>query len=274
MHLNPQIFAILNLTPDSFSDGGKWNEESLAIDRARELICQGADAIDVGAEASGPNSKPVGSETERKRLLSLVSALSKELPICIDTYRAKTARLCLERGAQIINDISGLRHDKEMASTVAEFNAKIVIMHSKERGENPHVSKRAAVYKDIVLEISDFLKQRVDFALCAGVKQERIILDPGMGAFISNDPQDSWTLLARFSELVETLKPFPLMVAVSRKGFLGGELQERDAMSQLVSLLATNAGAKIIRTHAPKMTLDFIKVQERLSGKANERKFS
>lgn len=262
---SPLIMGILNVAPDSFSDGGRFLDPAYAEEHARALITQGAAVIDIGAESTAPGSSPIGAEEEQRRLLPVLKQL-KHLPIqiSVDTYRSSTACKAVEHGATWINDVSGLRHDPDLVRVVADAHATVVIMHSKESAEVPHASASQRRYQNIVQEIARFLLDQAEVAARAGVAANRIVLDPGFGKFISHDPADTWELLERFAELVECVSPFPVLVAVSRKGFLGGKLSERDPISQLVALRAIQAGASIVRTHNVQMMHEFLTAREQI----------
>ena len=258
----PYVMGILNCTPDSFSDGGAHLQPADAI-RAVETELSAADIIDVGGEASGPHSKAISADEELSRIGPIVKQLAPTQKLSIDTFRATTAAACLAAGAQMINDISALRFDDRMAKVVGEHDAFVVLMYSKEDGAAPHVSNRPARYRNIVLEIGDFLEARVEFALAQGISERRIVIDPGMGAFVSQDPEDSWELLASLDRLSDRFVKLPMLVGTSRKGFLGGALSERDPLSQLTALVAAVKGATILRTHQPRMAKSFLKAWAR-----------
>lgn len=244
----PWIVGVLNITPDSFSDGGKFIDTDKAIKRGLELLNEGADIIEIGGESTGKNSLAISATEEVQRISDVVDELSKHSFIAIDTYKAVTAEHCLKLGAKMINDVSGLRADPELAEVIARYQAFAVIMHSKEASA-PHVSNTKHTYQDLILEISEFFKKQIAFASKQGISADKIILDPGMGMFLSEDPNVSWELLNRFSEFLDYEFKNPLMIATSRKSFLEGEVDTRDFPSLLTALLATFKGAKLIRTH-------------------------
>lgn len=263
-HQKPILIGILNVTPDSFSDGGKYFSLDAALSHAEKLIKDGADILEIGGESTRPGSSPITEQEEIKRVLPVVQALASSVSISIDTFRAYTAKRCLEAGAQIINDVSALRFNSELASVIAAFDAKVIIMHSKESGQSPHASESKKEYEDVVKEIADFLLAQSEIALLAGIKKENIILDPGMGRFVSENPKYSWEVLRRFDELVSITHPFPCLVSTSRKGFLGGSLETRDVTSQLTSLWAYEKGAKYIRVHNIEMARQCLSALEEL----------
>lgn len=257
LNKTPVIMGILNITPDSFSDGGKYLSKVDAISRANDLTQDGAQLIDIGGESSRPGSTTLSAEEELSRIENVVTQLVNKFTLSIDTYKAKTAARCLELGAKIINDISALRAEPDLAKVVSDANAYIILMHSKESDSHPLATRENKDYQNIIQEVAGFLLRRADFAMKAGIAESKIILDPGMGGFLSPDPKYSWQLLEKLEELIEKIKPFPLLIGTSRKGFLGGALEERDPMSQLTALSASLKGASIIRTHQPKMFKQF-----------------
>ncbi len=249
--------GILNVTPDSFSDGGKYFNKEEAIIGAEKFALEGAAIIDIGGESSRPGSKSLSAEEELLRIEDIVFTLAPRFTISIDTYKSRTARRCLELGAKIINDISALRAEPDLAKVVKAAGSYIVLMHSKESDSRPLATKENKDYQNLILEVSEFLLRRADFALKTGIAENKIILDPGMGGFLSPNPKYSWELLENLEILIEKIKPFPLLLGTSRKGFLGGKLEERDPLSQLTALSASLKGASIIRTHQPRMFKQF-----------------
>lgn len=249
--------GVLNVTPNSFSDGGRYFDTASAMTHADGSLAT-SDIIDIGGESTGPGAAPVPAEVELARVLPLVQTISERRRVSVDTYKAVVARRCLEAGAFMVNDVSALRGDPDMCSVVRDFHAQVVLMFCKERGSLPHVSDEDRVYTDPIVEIGDFLAKRIDYALRGGIAAERIIIDPGMGSFISTRHEVSWEVLARLDELIERFAPFPLLIGTSRKGFLGGPLSGRDPLSQLTALAAAEKGASVIRTHEPAMMRSFI----------------
>ncbi len=256
----PWIMAVLNVTPDSFSDGGKFLDTGAALEEVRRLR-ESAHIVDIGAESTAPGAKPISAAEEISRLTPILDAVANEIAVSVDTYKAGTARFALERGAKMINDVSALRGDPELGAAVAEHGAFLAMMFAKGSGPLPHANDEESGFKDIVAGVAEFLLKRADAALKAGVAESRIVLDPGMGKFLSNNPDDSWELLARLDELCARVRPFPVLIGASRKGFLGGKLAERDPISQLAAATAVEKGAKLIRTHRPDMAREFFRVQ-------------
>lgn len=269
--LPPWIVGVLNITPDSFSDGGRYLELDSAAEHAHNLTADGAHIVDIGGESTRPDSLPVGAEEELKRIEPAVSVLANEYFLSIDTYRARTAARCLELGAKMINDISALRADPDMGRVVSEYRAFVALMYSKESGAHPHATTGGTTtgqpvtikhgstppkLPKIVVTVADFLCRQVDYALNCGIALDRIVLDPGMGRFISNDPVDSWTLLNALDQLRQLLETrglkLPLYVGVSRKGFLGATAEERERATPGAELTAIANGAQLIRTHSPR----------------------
>jgi dihydropteroate synthase len=255
----PWIMGVLNVTPDSFADGGLFLSPEAAEAQARRLAADGAAIIDIGGESTAPGSHAIAWEEELARIEPVVRALAASHLLSIDTYHARTAARCLELGARIVNDVSAGRAEPEIADVVAEHGAVLVMMYAKD-GPLPHATDRPVVYQDVTAEIGDWLAARIDWALSRGLTAEQLVVDPGMGRFVSLDPADSWRLLAGMERLVARLAPVPVLVGTSRKGFLGLPLDERDPVSQLTGLLAVQKGAAIVRTHNARMMRQFLGV--------------
>ncbi len=253
----PLIMGILNLTPDSFSDGGQFNSIEKAKKRVKEMENEGANIIDIGGESTGPGSKNVKLEEELNRVIPVIKAVSKitKLPISIDTYKAKVADQALQNGAKIINDVTGLRGDKEMINIAKKHQCPIIIMYSKDK--TARTSKTAKRYHDVMKTIGVFLEKQIKYATKNGVKKENIILDPGMGAFISTIPEYSYEIIDRLSEFKKLKQS--ILVGISRKSFLGGKLAERDIKAIPLTAIAYLNGASIIRTHDVKGTVETFK---------------
>ena len=253
----PYFVGVVNVTPDSFSDGGEYLNRDQAVAHARELVADGAHIIEVGGESTRPGALPITEAEEQERILPVIEAIAREAFISVDTYKAKTARLSLEAGARMINDVSALRADPEMRDVLRMHGAPVVLMHSKESGTHPHVTAGGKEYRDIIQEASAFLRDRINFAIAGGVPAERIVVDPGMGRFLSPESKYSWELLLRFHELGRSGIAAPLLIAASRKGFLGGTLDGRDVRSQLAALIAVSRGATFVRTHNVRLMREF-----------------
>lgn len=259
----PWLMGIVNVTPDSFTDGGRYLEPERALERARQLLADGAHLVEVGGESTAPGSRPITSEEELRRIEPVVRALVHEAVVSVDTYHAATAARCIELGARVINDVSALRADPEMAAVVRDLGPVLVMMHAKD-GPLPHATDRPVRYDDVVHDVGDWLAARADAAMKAGIAQDQLVLDPGWGKFLSLEPAHTWELLARFDELVARLAPIPVMVGISRKGFFGVPMEERDPLSQLAALAAAQKGAALVRTHHVRMAAQFLEAASRL----------
>lgn len=251
------IMGVLNITPDSFSDGGKYFNLNKAIKRAKQIEDEGADILDLGGESTGPGSKKITLEEELRRVIPLLKKIRKniKIPISIDTYKSGVAEIALKEGANMINDVSALRADSNMATIIAKYKCPIILMFSKNTG--PHATIEAKKYKNIIETINNFFEKRIEYASKNGIKKSQIILDPGMGQFISNIPRYSFEIITRLKEL-QRFK-LPILVAVSRKSFLGGKLEERDEKTLICNAIAYLNGASILRTHNIKATKEFFK---------------
>jgi dihydropteroate synthase len=239
----PLVMGILNVTPDSFSDGGRFFDPAAAIEHARRLAAEGADIIDVGAESTRPygGMRPVPLEEERARLEPILSAVAAiGIPVSIDTQKAALAAWALDAGAAIVNDVWGLQRDPDMARVVAEYGAPIIIMHNRDSAD-PSI--------DIITDVSEFFSRSLEIAWSAGIAHERIVLDPGIG--FGKTAEQSLACLAQ----LRTWKSFdaPLLVGASRKRFINAvvpsEPMERLGGSIAANLLAVENGAAIIRVH-------------------------
>ena len=260
------IMGIINLTSDSFSGDGLLRERDYirtALLQAEHFIQDGCDILDLGAESTRPGATPISTEDELNRLLPVVRSLREEMPnvvLSIDTYKAETARACLAEGADIINDIWGFRYDPDMAGTVAIANATAILMHNRTQGAqavNSELGGRyeGVKYDDIVTEVRDWLAEAVDLAVEAGVRPDRIILDPGIGFGKTIDQN---LFLLKHIDMLRDLG-FPILLGVSRKGFIGHTLNLPQG-ERLEGSLAANAwgvlhGADILRVHDVKETV-------------------
>ena len=237
------IMGILNVTPDSFSDGGKFLDPEAARAHAEALMSDGADIIDIGGESTRPGAEPLSAEEEWRRVGPALTALGKAtaVPISIDTYKADMARKALESGAKIVNDVWGFQKDTEMAHVVADFEAGVVLMHNRERADAD---------LDIIVDVVAFLSRSIDTALKAGVKTDRIVLDPGVG--FGKTVDQSAEVIARLSPV--TALGFPVLLGASRKRFIGNLLGIDNPAERLhgtlgAHLAAATNGADIIRAH-------------------------
>lgn len=235
------IMGILNVTPDSFSDGGRYNDLEAALDHAIDMAQDGADIIDVGGESTKPGATFVPAAEELERIIPVIKTLAEnvDLPISVDTYKAEVAKAAVEAGAQIINDIWGLKKDPEMAGVAAAANVPIVIMHNQE----------GTYYQHFLTDLVAALQESVDIALTAGVKRENIIIDPGFG-FGKTTEQNLYLL--KHMECLEKLG-LPILVGTSRKSMVGNTLdlpvQERLEGTAATVALAIAKGAAIVRVH-------------------------
>lgn len=248
-----QIMGILNVTPDSFSDGGAYIEIDQALVQAKKMLTQGATIIDVGGETTRPGAQPVTSEVEIQRVIPVVQALSKlNCEISIDTYKADVARAAVQAGATYINDVSGALYDTQMAAVAAELGVHIILMHNHfAEGETPHAKKKSAPYQDVYQDVKERLMKSVEVCLQAGVKPEKIILDPGIG--FAKTAEDTVTLLTHLSQLCAELD-YPILLGTSRKRFLTTYISEetqnqRDVATAVTSICALQAGCQYVRVH-------------------------
>ncbi len=255
----PLVVGILNVTPDSFFDGGKYFDREAAVAHAVAMARSGADLLDIGAESSRPGSLPITEAEELRRLIPVVQAVcdAVSIPVSVDTTKASVARRALEAGARIVNDISGLRFDRDMAAVVAESGAGLVLMHM--RG-TPRTMQCNPVYADVVQDVKGFFAERLEAAVQAGISTEQIILDPGIGFGKLLD--HNLTLLARLREL--TAFGRPVMVGVSRKSFIG-QVLDRPVEGRLFGTAAAVAvavahGAALVRVHDVAEMKDVVRI--------------
>lgn len=247
---HPNIMGILNVTPDSFSDGGNFFSCKQAQKRLQKMIQEGADIIDIGGESTGPGSVDVSLEEEMKRVEPIIdfiyqNNLFKQRLFSIDTYKADIAQYALQKGFQIVNDVTALRGDDKMIDVLLSYKPYIILMYSKD--STPRTTRNIVEYKDVVDTIKKFLSERITKLIQAGFPQEKIIIDPGMGMFVSAKPEYSFEIIHRLQEF-QSLN-CPIFIGVSRKSFLGGSLSEREPASMEWSLKAVQKGASIVRVH-------------------------
>jgi len=241
-----QIMGVLNVTPDSFSDGGRWNSPDDAIAHAEEMVAAGATIVDVGGESTRPGATPVADSDERKRVMPIVRELvARGITVSIDTMHAQTALAAVDAGAVIINDVSGGLADEGMGRVVAETGVHFIAMHW--RGG----AAVGAGYGDVVADVRSELKARVAELIVRGVDPSRIVLDPGLG--FAKDPVHNWQLLGRLDELASL--GHGILIGASRKRFVGSLLpddapmEERDAPTAVISALAARSGVWAVRVH-------------------------
>ncbi len=254
------MIGILNVTPDSFSDGGRYLASAAAVERARELVEGGADVLDVGAESTRPGAEPVPADREWARLEPVLAALEDlPVPISVDTTKASIARRAIEAGAAAINDISGLRADPGIARSAAETGAGLILMHM--RGD-PRTMQRDTSYEDLIGEVRGALSASRDAALAAGCQADQLVLDPGIG--FGKSAEGSLELLARLDAFVEL--GLPLLVGPSRKSFLGAILdlpvEEREEGTLAACVMALERGARLFRVHDPRAARRALDVAE------------
>jgi len=244
----PLLMGILNVTPDSFSDGGRFQHPSVAIDHGLRLVAEGADLLDIGGESTRPNSVAVDTDEELRRVMPVVSALCRQVdvPVSIDTSKALVAREALAAGAEIINDVTGLTGDPQMIDVAVESGAGVCVMHM--RG-NPQTMQDDPSYEDVVAEVMDYLRGRRDALVAAGISQDRIAVDPGIG--FGKKTAHNLQLLSgswRFHQL-----GCPVLVGHSRKGFIGKLIGNRGADRTAGTIGAALAlvlqGVQILRVH-------------------------
>lgn len=280
VYRKPLIMGILNVTPDSFSDGGKFVaagsggtsggrvDVDAAVARALQMASEGAEIIDIGGESSGPGSKDVSSEEELARVIPVVKKLKEGIGrvfISVDTYKAEVARQAIEVGADIINDVTALRGDvvavgeSKMAAVLAKYpNVPVIIMYSKD--PTARTTRENTQYDDVIATVRKFLEERIGVGVKQGIARDRFIVDPGMGAFVSTDPKYSLEILRRLQEFGtdRVLKGLPILIGASRKGFLGGAVQNRLEGSLACAAIAMQNGASILRVHDVKETRRFV----------------
>jgi dihydropteroate synthase len=244
------IMGVLNITPDSFSDGGKFFSFEDAVSQGKKLAAEGADLLDVGGESTRPGSRPLREEEEIRRVVPVIKELCGQIsiPISVDTRKAEVAARALEAGAQMINDISALRHDPQMAAVAAAHRVPVVLMHM--RGE-PETMQIDPHYDDLIGEIHHFFRERIGYAEAKGVAPERIILDPGIGFGKSPEKNHNLILLKHLRAFADLGKP--LLVGPSRKAFIGKILDlppgEREEGTLGAVAAAICNGARIVRVH-------------------------
>lgn len=257
MTLAFRLMGVVNVTPDSFSDGGLYLDADAAIAHARELIADGAEIVDVGGESTRPGAEPVSAEEELRRVLPVIEgivAADTGAQVSIDTSKASVARACIEAGATLVNDVSALRGDPEMAALVAESGVECCLMHMRGEPRTMQVDPR---YGDVVDDVRAFLEERMAYAIREGVREERIMLDPGIG--FGKTVAHNLALLRRLDELTSLGRP--LVVGVSRKRFIGriladaaGQTEPVAVLRRLPGTIATNVlayerGASVFRVH-------------------------
>jgi dihydropteroate synthase len=259
------VMGIVNVTPDSFSDGGKFLHTDRAVAHALDLAAQGADILDIGGESTRPGSVPVSLDEELARVLPVVQALvqQSEVALSIDTSKAAVARACLKAGAHIINDVTGLTGDPQMVEAAREFGAGVIVMHMQ---GTPATMQVAPNYDDVVIDLFQYFQERVQSLIESGIVLDTIVLDPGIG--FGKTREHNITLLAKLAKFIEL--GCPICLGVSRKGFLG-KLLDRPLEQRMAGSLAAAAfalsqqAAQILRVHDVAETRDLVRVWEVLS---------
>ncbi|GAA2943059.1 dihydropteroate synthase [Streptomyces enissocaesilis] len=267
------VMGVVNVTPDSFSDGGRWFDTTAAVKRGLTLVAEGADLIDVGGESTRPGASRVDADEELKRVIPVVRGLASEgVTVSVDTMRAAVAEQAVAAGAALVNDVSGGLADPAMIPAVAAAGAPFVVMHW--RGFSEQMNSRA-VYADVVGEVVSELHARVEAVIAGGIAPERIVVDPGLG--FAKQAEHDLALVAHLADL--RALGHPLLVAASRKRFLGRVLaaeagegaapppaRERDAATAAVSAIAAHEGAWAVRVHEVRATADAVRVARAVEG--------
>ncbi|MCT2590011.1 dihydropteroate synthase [Streptomyces sp. N2-109] len=268
------VMGVVNVTPDSFSDGGRWFDVETAVKHGLDLVAQGADLVDVGGESTRPGAARVDEAEELRRVLPVVRGLAADgVRVSVDTMRAAVAELAVEAGAVLVNDVSGGQADPDMIRAVAAADVPFVVMHW--RGQSIDMNNRAA-YGEVVPEVIAELRATLDHAVSGGISPERIVIDPGLG--FAKRAQHDLALVAALSRLRGELGR-PILVAASRKRFLGDVLagegatvpppaRERDAATAAVTALAAREGAWAVRVHEVRASADAVRVARAVEGAA------
>ena len=257
------VMGVLNITPDSFSDGGQFFSHDRALAHAARMIAEGADIIDVGGESTRPGAAPVTEEEELRRVIPVVERLAQtEVPISVDTTKSPVARAALQAGAEIVNDISALRFDYRIANEVAKAGAGLVLMHS--RG-TPATMQRLPPVDDILSEVTSSLRSSIAMARRRGVAAESIVIDPGIG--FGKTAEQNVELIARLDRLAREFREFPVLIGTSRKSFIGRLLDDSPAEARLHGTMASITiavlkGAHIVRVHDVKAAVETVRVAD------------
>jgi dihydropteroate synthase len=258
----PKIMGILNVTPDSFSDGGKYYSVNDAVEHALNMIDDGADFIDVGGESTRPGSEAVSLDVELNRTIPVIKqikSLRKDILISIDTTKSEVAKQALDNGASVINDISGLTNDEKMIEVTKEYSAAVIIMHIK---GNPKTMQQNPYYDDVVKEVYSFLSSQSNRAFQNGI--DKIIIDPGIG--FGKRIEDNFILISNLNEF-QTIG-YPVMIGLSKKSFIGKtldlEIDERDVATVILETVSVLKSARIIRTHNVKYCNQMVKLLSKI----------
>jgi len=265
LHLSQRthVMGILNVTPDSFYDGGRYGDAESAVSRGVEMVAEGADCLDVGGESTRPGSDPVPTDVELSRVIPVLRTLRKrvDVPISIDTRKAEVAEAALNAGADWVNDVSGFRDDPRMASVVAALDVPVILMHK--RG-TPKDMQKDTGYDNLLGEIRSFFAESLRLARKRGIRSDRIVLDPGIG--FGKSAEDNFLLLRHLPDFLDF--GLPLLVGVSRKSFIGKALgaPEQDRLFGTVAAVAISAflGAHILRVHDVKEAVHAVRIADRI----------
>lgn len=266
-----RVMGVVNVTPDSFSDGGLWFDTQAAIDHGRSMLAAGADLLDVGGESTRPGALRISAEEEQGRISAVIEDLARSgAPISVDTMRPSVAQRALDAGASMINDVSGGRADPDMLQLAAQSQVPVVLMHWRGHSER---MQDLTQYDDVVADVIAELDEQITAARKAGVDDGQIIIDPGLG--FSKTGDQNWTVLHRLTTFVD--RAFPVLVGASRKRFLGELLADgdelraaadRDAASAALTTMAASAGAWGVRVHDVVPSVDAVRVVQRLRQEA------
>lgn len=259
----PHIMGVLNVTPDSFYDGGRYLDPARAVERAIQMAEEGADIIDVGGESTRPGSSPVDADEERARVIPVIQAVTQRIPVpvSIDTRKSDVADAAIEAGARIVNDVSGLRHDPEMAGVVAAADIPVVLMHIRGKPEN---MQEKTTYRNLIDEIYEYLDASIRLGVEAGISRRKMIVDPGIG--FGKSWAQNYTLLNRLGEFKSL--DCPMLLGVSRKSFIGWTLnvpEEERLMGTAAAVAACVLhGVQIIRVHDVKEMVQVVRIADRV----------
>lgn len=273
------VMGILNITPDSFSDGGKFDAVDRAINHAKQMVADGADIIDIGGESTRPGAQAVNADDELKRVLPVIKQLSDavDVPLSIDTYKAQVAEKAIEAGVSLVNDITALQGDRRMVNVIADHQVHVCLMHMK---GNPRTMQLNPDYAHLIHEIGLFLKERADYALFHDISKDHILFDPGIGfgKRTGRGVEDNCEILHQLSELKK--EGYPLLVGASRKTFIGNVSGGKETLSPYDRLegsiaaacVAAYNGADMIRVHDVKETRRALDVVDCILGKTSVKK--
>lgn len=266
-----RIMGILNVTPDSFSDGGLYAGTEQAVSHSREMLAAGADVIDIGGESTRPGARPLSEEEELSRIIPVIERVAKEpgALISVDTYKSDVARKALQAGASLVNDISGLRFSPDMAKIAGDHGAAVVIMHIK---GTPQDMQQNPVYDDVIAEISNYLSEGVEIALQGGVRRDRIMIDPGIG--FGKTVEHNLTILERLDEF--RVIGCPIVLGTSRKRFIGSVLNVPEPRDRMLGTAATvalgiAAGARMLRVHDVAPMVQIARMTDAIVGTGRQR---